>query len=130
MKKIVLSSFVILLLISVAAYASQENSVKLAVASDGKTHTASVSSQAARCSYYLIFDGTAKLIEVIDNPFRNASGGAGPSVAGFLAQKGIAIVVAESFGNKMTNAIKDKGIKYYKLKGSAEDAVKKILKIK
>ena len=67
------------------------------------------------------------MTEVIDNPYRDASGGAGPSAANFLAQKGITMVLAESFGWKMINALKNKGVTHFEFKGNAGDAVKKAL---
>jgi len=100
---------------------------KIAVASNGKTAQASVSNQAAKCPYYLIFDNKEKLTEVIDNPYRDASGGAGPSAANFLAQRGVTMVIAENFGSKMINTLKSKGIAHLEFKGSAGDAVKKAL---
>jgi len=36
-------------------------------------------------------------------------------------------VIAETFGGKMINAMKSKGLTYYEFKGIANDAVKKIL---
>ena len=130
MKRIIFWSIGIPLLISVMAFSAEMNKVKIAVASSGKTVTASVSDVAARCPYYLIFDGAGKLREVIDNPYKDVSGGAGPSAADFLAQKGVTIVIAETFGYKMINAMKENGMTYYELEGSAEDVVKRVLKLK
>ena len=132
MKRRIFWSIVIPLLVSVMAYSAEMNKVKIAVASSGKTVTASVSDLAAHCPYYLIFDRAGKLREVIDNPYKDVSGGAGPSAADFLAQKGVTIVIAETFGYKMINAMKENAITYYnyKLEGSAEDAVKRVLKLK
>ena len=102
----------------------------IAVSVDEKTQSANVSSQAARCAYYIIFDNKGKLLEVIDNPIKDARSGAGTSAANFLDNKGIAVVVAETFGNKMINAMKSKGIKFVEFKGRADNAVKEALKLK
>ncbi len=67
------------------------------------------------------------MTEVIDNPYKNASGGAGPSAADFLAQRGVTIVIAGSFGSKMINALESKGVVHFESKGSVGDAVKKAL---
>lgn len=106
--------------------ASSENN-KIAIASGGKTVKSSVSNMAAKCPYYLIFDNKGALIEVIDNPYKNTSGGAGPSAANFLARRGVTVVIAENFGAKMINTLKNKGIMYFQFKGSVFDAVKMAL---
>ena len=68
-------------------------------------------------------------MDVIDNPHKDVSGGAGTSTVNFLRDKGVTVVVAESFGDKMINAMKSKGITFYEFKGKADDAVKKVLKL-
>ena len=68
------------------------------------------------------------MIEVIDNPYENAGGGAGPSTANFLAKTGVTIVIAGNFGSKMTNMLQRNGITHFRFKGSVGDAVKKVLK--
>ncbi len=131
MKKMALFlSLAVSLTLSVWTCAAQKGTVKIAVASAEKTTAASVSNLAARSPYYLIFDGTGKLIEVISNPYKDADRGAGPSAANFLVEKGATIVVAENFGIKMINALKGKGICYVEFEGRVDEAVKKVLELK
>lgn len=130
MKKIFYLFLVISILLPAAASAADVKSGLIAVSVDEKTQPANVSSQAARCAYYMIFDSEGKLMDVIDNPFKGENGGAGPSAANFLGNKGVTVVVAENFGSKMINAMKSKGITFYELKGKADDAVKEVLKLK
>ena len=127
MKRIILSSIAILFLCSLMVHAADFKNTKIAVASSGKTEKASVSNRAARCPYYLIFDKKGELIEVIDNPYGDAGGAAGPSAANFLAKTGVTMVIAGDFGSKMTNALKNNGITPFGFKGSVGDAVKKSL---
>jgi len=129
MKRIVFISLAILLLCPVIANAGELEKMKIAVASSGKTAKASVSNMAAKCPYYLIFNNKGELIEVIDNPYRDASRGAGPSAANFLAQRDIDIIVAGSFGSKMVNTLENKGVTHFEFKGLADDAVKRVLKL-
>jgi len=129
MKKMILISLAILLLCPVMINAAELENMKIAVAADGKSAKASVSNMAAKCPYYLIFNNKGELIEVIDNPYRDASRGAGPSAANFLAQKGVTIVIAGNFGSKMINTLKNKGITHFEFKGRADDAVKRVLKL-
>jgi len=127
MKRISFLSLTMLFLVSAVTYADQEVVVKIAVASNNKNTTSNVAAMAGRSPYYLIFDNTGKFAEVIDNPCNDARGGAGPSTANFLAEKGVTIVIAETFGGKMINAMKSKGMTHFEFKGIANDAVKKVL---
>ena len=127
MKRISFLSLATLFLVSAITYAGQEVVVKIAVASNNKNATSHVGTTAGRSPYYLIFDSTGKLAEVIENPYKDARGGAGPSTANFLAEKGVTIVIAETFGGKMINAMKSKGMTHFEFKGIANDAVKKVL---
>ncbi len=126
MKRKLLICLIVLALAVAVTTPYAEDNVKIAVASEGNTQAASVSNRAARCQYYLVFDGQGKL-KVIDNPYKDAPGGAGPSAVAFLAEKGVTIVIAETFGHKMTNAMKDEGLAYYEYKGIASEAIKKVL---
>ena len=130
MQRVLFFSLIILLLVSTTIYANQEEDVKVAIASDTTQPTSNVSSLAGRSPYYLIFDSTGQLIEVIENPYKDVRGGAGSSTAGYLAEKGVTIVIAETFGGKMINAMKSKGITYYEFKGIVSNAVKTLLKSK
>ncbi len=51
-------------------------------------------------------------------------------VVNFLAQKGVNVITAQSFGKKMVDAMKAKGIVHFESKGNADDAVRKYLKQK
>lgn len=129
MKRMVFISLAILLLCPVMVNAGELEKMKIAVAASSKTAKASVSNMAAKCPYYLIFNNKGELIEVIDNPYRDASGGAGPSAANFLVQRGIDIIVAGSFGSKMIDALRNSGKTHFEFKGRVDDAVKRVLKL-
>ena len=124
MKRLLLVSLAILFLFAVMVNAAE---MRFAVASSDKTAEASVSNAAAKCPYYLIFDSKGELTEVIDNPYKNASGGAGPSAADFLAQRDVTMVIAVDFGSKMLNALESKSITHFEFNGSVNDAVKRAL---
>ena len=127
MKRLSFFSFIMLFLISTINYAQQENEMRIAVASKSKQLTSNVSTLAGRSPYYLIFNSTGQFIEVVENPYKDVRGGAGTSIAYYLSEKGVTIIIAEIFGNKMINAMKSKGITFYEFKGTANEAVKKIL---
>ena len=98
---------------------------KIAIAADGKTTAAKVSSVAARSPYYLIFDGSGKLLEALENPYQAAKSGAAASVLSLLAKKGVTLIVAGDFGDNMIRDMKGKGIKYVEFKGSVKEALEK-----
>jgi predicted Fe-Mo cluster-binding NifX family protein len=104
-----------------------EEKVVIAVASDGETLEAALSHLAARGSYFLIVDSEGKLLEAVENPYKDTRGGAGVSAANFLAEKNVTIVIAGNFGNKMIAALKTQEIAYFEFKGIVEEAIKKIL---
>ena len=83
--------------------------MKIAVASDGKDESSTVSTKGARASYYLFFEDGV-LVETMKNPFAVGGGGAGWSVAHTLAQKGVELVIAGAFGNNFETALSQKGI--------------------
>ena len=126
MKKLFLV-FATLFLYAVTVNAAEPENIKIAVASDGRTAESSVSSEAAKCPYYLIFDGKGKLIQVIENRYRDTRRGAGPLAAAFLSEMGVTVAVAESFGSKMIDTLKNKGITHIQFKGTAADAAKRVL---
>jgi len=117
----------LLVLFFLAMPVSAEVKGKIAVAAGGRTPADRIGTVAARSPYFLIFDGTGSLLEVIDNPYKETQKGAGPLAARFLAQKGVTFVVAEEFGKNMIQAMKEKGIQYLQFQGSAEGAVNRIV---
>ena len=124
MKKIGLLILVVSFLIAGFVYAGQKE--RIAVAADEKMPEAAVSSQAGRSSFFLLFDEKGRFLEAISNPYTEAKS-RGVAVADFLAAKGVTIVVAGDFGDRIVEGIKNKGIRAVAFKGKAADAVKKIL---
>ena len=127
MKRIIFIGLAFLFFCTVMSNAADTEKIKIAVASNDKTAKASVSNNAAKSPYYLMFDSKGKMIEVIDNPCRDASRGAGPAAANFLARQGVTLVIAGNFGSKMINTLKSKDITYFEFKGRVDDAVKRVL---
>ena len=127
MKKVISVTLMILSLISGLAFAAQKE--KIAVAANDKIPSAAVSKQAGPAPFFLFFDGKGKMTEAIENPYKDKEG-AGKSVADYLAGKGVTVVVVEEFGGQIVEVMKGKGIKAVSFKGSAEEAVKKVLQPK
>jgi predicted Fe-Mo cluster-binding NifX family protein len=117
----------LLMLVAVCAFAGEK--AKIAVAANDKIPSAAVSKQAGLAPFFLFFDGKGKMTEAIENPYKDKEG-AGKSLAELLGNKGVAVVVAEEFGGQIVEVMKGKGIKAVSFKGSAEEAVKKVLQPK
>ncbi len=126
MKRVLVIIPLFLLLFSLNAIAA--STPKIAVSSEGSSPSSQVSAIAARCPYFIMFDGKGKLLEALENPYRNAAGGASSQVIGFLSGKGVTVVVAGAFGQKMVRGMQAKGIRYLEFKGTAADALKQALK--
>ena len=120
---------VVFLLMLVAMWALAGEKAKIAVAANDKTPSAAVSKQAGLAPFFLFFDGKGKMTEAIENPYKDKEG-AGKSVAEFLKNKGVTVLVAEDYGGQIVEVLKGKGIKAVAFKGSAEEAVKKVLQPK
>ena len=127
MEKVISVTLMILFLISGPAFAAQKE--KIAVAANDKIPSAAVSKQAGLAPFFLFFDGKGKMTEAIENPYKDQEG-SGKSVAELLGNKGVTVVVAEEFGGQIVEVMKGKGIKAVSFKGSAEEAVKKVLQAK
>ena len=106
----------------------EQKTVRIAVASNGKTTDSSVSDKAARCKYFLIFAENGQRTEVFENPYGNAAGGAGLKAANFLAQKEVTLLVAGDIGAKMSAALKRKEIAHVKFAGTVEEGLQRALK--
>jgi predicted Fe-Mo cluster-binding NifX family protein len=121
--------WVLLLMMSVPALAQAIKSPVIAVAANGNTVSASVGNQLGRSPYFLLFDAQGAFLEAANNPNKDA-GNAGIPTVDFLASKGIKVVVAERYGPRIVEVMKDKGIRPVEFKGNAKDAVKKALEVK
>lgn len=123
MKRFLNSVFaLVVLLASSTLFAQAGGSGLVAVAANGKTPSATVSSQAGRSPYFLLFDKQGAFVEAVDNPYKDAANAGIPAVD-FLAGKGAKIVVAEGFGAKIAADMKSKGVRPVEFKGAAKDAV-------
>lgn len=101
-----------------------ESEFTIAVAADGQEKTGQISKVAGRAPYFLIFDEGSNLLETVANPHAEATGGAGPDTAKFLAGKKINLVMAGRFGHKMAVALTAANIKFIEQQGIIVDEVK------
>ncbi len=116
------------LLLNAVVFAQPQQTQIIAVATFEKTESSQISDKAARAHYYLVFDKSGKLREIISNPFRDAAGGAGPKMADLLAEKNVTVVVAGAFGYKMAKALEAKRIKHHEASGIVKNVVEDLIK--
>lgn len=95
--------------------------MKIAIASTTKNFDGEISEQGGRAPYYLIVGEQGELLEAIKNPFAKGGGGAGPSVAKMLADKGVNKVVVGKIGENMQSALKEREIEYEPANGLIKD---------
>lgn len=105
----------------------EDQSAKIAIASDGKTLDSQVGEKAARCQWFLFFDEEGTLTETLENPYREEIGGAGISCAALLAENKVTIFVAGFVGNKMAAALENSQIAFISFTGSVKEAVAHVL---
>jgi len=123
MKKTFFLILAILSIVPVIAYAAQKDAVKIAVVSDGKETTASISNM-AKAGYYLIFNEKIELIEAIPNPYKNSKKDSVSLAAEFLYKKGVTEVIAAKFSNKMIAALNNNNMTYWEYNGNVDNAIK------
>jgi len=99
---------------------------KIAVAANGDAPGALVTAHMASSPYFLVFDQNGQLLEALDNPYQS-SNSPGPDIVNYLSGKGATVVVAGKFGPKILDVMKAKRIWPVPFKGSAKDAVNKVL---
>lgn len=101
-----------------------------AIASIDKNEDSEISSRGGRAPYFLLFDDKGTFLESLPNPFAVGGGGAGPASAKMLADKHVTTVVAGKIGEKMQEALEDRGLTYYEKEGDIKDALDHLLKNK
>ncbi len=107
-----------------------ENVASIAIATNDSGSEAIVSEKAGRAAYFLFFDDHGNFLAAEKNPFTGIPGGAGPKVAGFLADKGVTLVLAGDFGTKMERALSSYKIKYISQTGVAHEVIQAATKEK
>ncbi len=116
----------LLLLFSFSAYCETDNSTLIAVASAGREPDSQIA-RAGRSPYFILFDNRANMVEAVGNPFVDARRQAGLSSVGFLYEKNVRVIIAESFGNKIEKEMKNRSMQFFEHGGRADEAVRAFL---
>lgn len=100
--------------------------MRIAIAAAKPDAKGDVGRRGARMPYYIVFDESAAVAEILPNPFAAYDRAAGLRVADYLHENRIDIVVAANFGTGFMNALESKGIRYMAYEGAILDAARKI----
>jgi predicted Fe-Mo cluster-binding NifX family protein len=96
---------------------------RIAIASEGTALQDVTCKSAGRCPHFLLFGLDGELEEVVDNPFKNAPGDAGPQAARLLAEKKSILLFAGSVGPRMEEILESSGIECIAFMGKVEEAL-------
>ncbi len=104
--------------------------MKIAISSTGANLQAGVDPRFGRAAFLLIYDtDNREVVEVVNNAEgQDAAQGAGISVAGLIAQKGVAAILTGRVGPKAMAVIDKAGIKVISgVMGTVEEAIKSFM---
>jgi predicted Fe-Mo cluster-binding NifX family protein len=130
-RAILVGAWIILLTLSVGAFAAQDTPGTIAIAAEDQTPAAKVSRQAGFSPFFLLFDEQGTFIEATRNPFKgHMVYGSGKAVVDLLAERGVTVIVAGVFGKGIREVITSRGIMPFAFEGNAGEAVKSVLRSK
>jgi predicted Fe-Mo cluster-binding NifX family protein len=95
--------------------------MKLAITVDKPQMNSPLERRFGRCAYFLVIETETRAWESLPNPAAEASGGAGPQAAQYLAHQGVDAVLSGDYGPKAFTALDSAGIQMYSAQeGQAE----------
>lgn len=103
--------------------------MKIFIAADGKTRDSNIAERFARCPVLMGYDTEKEeIIEAVDNPYKDGTGGVGVQVSNYIAQKGYEAAIGPHTGPNATGALTEAGVKLFTFQGSIKDAIAEFLK--
>ena len=124
--QIIFLSIVVVLLVAIASGATAQT-MKIAVPATGSEKNSLISKETGRAPFFLFFDEKGNFIEAMKNPARDQSGGISRTVVSLLSDNHVTMIIAESIGDKMKQALTANHINFTNDTGVADDAVKTII---
>ncbi|MDY6943645.1 MAG: NifB/NifX family molybdenum-iron cluster-binding protein [Pseudomonadota bacterium] len=100
--------------------------MRIAIAAPGPDSDGEIGRRGARAVCYLVFDETATLREVIQNPFQDFDHAVGVHVADLLADKSVDIVAAAHLGSGFTSALDKRRVRYAEYQGVIAEVAKQL----
>lgn len=102
--------------------------MKIAITSQGNNFDSEVDEKFGRCEYFLIIDTETLDFEVIENPAKDASGGAGMQAVKIVSDKGVGAVITGNVGPNALSILQEARIKVYAGTGYVKDVIEKYKK--
>jgi len=90
--------------------------MKVAITSTGKCLEEKVDARFGRCNYFVIYDTESQKSDFINNPYKDADEGAGPSCVRFIASLEVKKAVSGEFGMKIKTLMEETGIQMIAMK--------------
>ena len=88
--------------------------MKIGVSSTGKDLSSTLDMRFGRCEGFIIYDTQSKTHLAVDNPAKDASGGAGIAAAQEMINNDVEIVITGNMGPNAYNVCSNAEIKVYK----------------
>lgn len=100
--------------------------MKIAITSQGPTLDYELDPRFGRCKYFLFVDSETLEFSAKENPYIDASGGAGPQAGQLVINEKPDIIITGSLGPKAETALAASGIKYITgVEGVIKDIIEK-----
>lgn len=100
--------------------------MRIAIAAMKQDVEDEVSHKGARATFFIVFDETGKLLEIIPNPFTEYDRAVGVRVADYLADKHVDVIAARHLGTGFTSALDNKGVRYVESSGTINSVAKEL----
>jgi predicted Fe-Mo cluster-binding NifX family protein len=102
--------------------------MKIAISVVAPDKNAKLDLRFGRAAAFAIVDTDTKAYDVMTNPAKNASGGAGLQVSELMSEKGAEAAISGAFGPKAASVLSAANIKMYTAKsGTVDELVAKLL---
>jgi len=75
--------------------------MKIAITSVGNSIDSKIDQRFGRCEYFVIYDTDTGDIEILPNPNKDATGGAGPASVQLIASRNVQKIISGEFGAKV-----------------------------
>ncbi len=119
----IILSIVVVLLVAIASGATAQT-MKIVVPATGSEKNSLISEETGRAPFFLFFDENGNFTEAMENPAKDQSGGISRTVVSLLSDNNVTMIIAESIGDKMKQALIANHINFANYTGAADDAVK------
>ena len=84
--------------------------MKIAIPTLERNEKSMIAERFGRSLFYAVYDSETDQFEFLDNPARNARGGAGVQASEFLVSKGIQTIIAMEVGPKAERVLRSSNI--------------------